>query len=112
VRATLDDQEEAENPLFQHVQVCLPTNTDQSRGRCYAAADAQINHQENQLKASMISFFTSGLKRHIPQAQWSKYILAKGRWSELDVSGACCACLTAMQECVADIEGEPAHGDR
>lgn len=35
----------------------------------------------------MLSFFTSGLKRTIPKKLWESYILAKGRWSELDVSG-------------------------
>jgi ATPase complex subunit ATP10 len=48
---------------------------------------SQINHQANALKAAMVSFFASSLKRQTPEEQWGKTLLARGEWDELDVSG-------------------------
>lgn len=48
----------------------------------------QINHQENHLKAALVQLFPATLQRTVPPEQWSKYLMTKGEWSELDVSRA------------------------
>ena len=34
----------------------------------------------------LVSLFTSSLRRTIPETLWPTYLLARGEWSELDVS--------------------------
>ncbi|OXC69050.1 hypothetical protein AYX13_02339 [Cryptococcus neoformans] len=44
-----------------------------------------INHQPNALKSLLVSFFTSSLKRIVPEHQWPTYLISTGSWSPIDV---------------------------
>ncbi|KIR58820.1 hypothetical protein I314_05232 [Cryptococcus bacillisporus CA1873] len=44
-----------------------------------------INHQPNALKSLLVSFFTSSLKRIVPEHQWPTYLISAGSWSPIDV---------------------------
>lgn len=47
---------------------------------------SQINYQENTLKSILSSFFTSSVKRTVPEDRWGNYLMAKTGWTEIDVS--------------------------
>ncbi|WVO22924.1 uncharacterized protein IAS62_004267 [Cryptococcus decagattii] len=44
-----------------------------------------INHQPNALKSLLVSFFTSSLKRIVPEHQWPTYLISAGSWSPIDI---------------------------
>ncbi|KAL0249759.1 hypothetical protein I308_103060 [Cryptococcus tetragattii IND107] len=44
-----------------------------------------INHQPNALKSLLVSFFTSSLKRIVPEHQWPTYLISAGTWSPIDI---------------------------
>ncbi|WRT68261.1 uncharacterized protein IL334_005237 [Kwoniella shivajii] len=46
----------------------------------------QINHQENKLKAMLVSFLISSLKRTIPQDRWGSYLISGGEWNRVDIT--------------------------
>jgi len=34
----------------------------------------------------LVSFFTSSLRRTVPESRWATYLLARGEWSDIDVN--------------------------